>query len=246
MFILNKLYVVGIGPGAYEQMTIQAAQILETCDVIIGYTVYVDLIKGYFPKARVLTTPMKQEVKRCQMAYEEACIGANVAMVCSGDAGVYGMAGLILSMKPQYPNIEVEIIAGVSAAFSGGAVLGAPCIHDFAVISLSDLLTPWEKIEKRLLHAAQADFVICLYNPSSKKRYDYLRKACDRILQYQSKDTICGYVRNIGRVDEERAILSLQALRDTDVDMFTTVYIGNSQTKNIQDYMVTPRGYQNE
>lgn len=246
MFILNKLYVLGIGPGAYEQMTIQAVQILEKCEVIIGYTVYVDLVKQHFPDAKFLTTPMKQETQRCIMAYEEASKGADVAMVCSGDAGVYGMAGLILSLKPQYPDMEVEVIPGVSAAFSGGALLGAPFIHDFAVISLSDLLTPWEKIENRLLCAAKADFVICLYNPSSKKRHDYLQKACDIIMQHQSEDTICGYVRNIGREGEERVILTLQQLRTTTVDMFTTVYIGNSQTKNIQDYMVTPRGYHNE
>lgn len=243
---MNKLYVVGIGPGNYEQMTLQAVQTLAKCEVIIGYNVYVDLVKRHFPNAKLRTTPMKQEARRCMIAYEEAGKGGDVAIVCSGDAGVYGMAGLILSMKPQYPAIEVEIIPGVSAAFSGGAILGAPLIHDFAVISLSDLLTPWEKIENRLVCAAKADFVICLYNPSSKKRHDYLQKACDVIMQYQSQDTVCGYVRNIGRAGEQSVIVTLQQLRTVAVDMFTTVYIGNAQTKNIQDYMVTPRGYQNE
>ena len=172
----NKIYVVGIGPGEYEKMTIQAARILESCDVIVGYTVYVDLVKEHFSEKEFLTTPMKQEVKRCEMAFEEAQKGKTVAMICSGDAGVYGMAGLMLELGQKYPDCEVEMVAGVTAATGGAAVLGAPLIHDFALISLSDLLTPWEKIEARLLCASKADFVICLYNPSSMKRKDYLKK----------------------------------------------------------------------
>ena len=179
----NKIYVVGIGPGAYEQMTMRAAEALRRCDVIVGYTVYVELVKEHFANKRFLTTPMKKEIERCRLAFEEANKGYTVAMICSGDAGVYGMSGLMLEIGQEYPHVEVEVIPGVTAANGGAAVLGAPLIHDFAVISLSDLLTPWEKIEKRLLCASEADFVICLYNPSSKKRYDYLQKACDLMTQ---------------------------------------------------------------
>ena len=169
-----------------------------------------------------------------------------MAMVCSGDSGVYGMAGLIYELAQQYPPLEIEIVSGVTAACSGAALLGAPLIHDFAVISLSDLLTPWEKIEKRLLAAAEADFAICIYNPSSKKRHDYLQKACDLILQYRSADTVCGITRQIGRAGETAEVLTLAELRNRQTDMFTTVFIGNSQTKRLGDKMVTPRGYRCE
>lgn len=240
---MNKIYVVGIGPGEYEQMTMRAANALNSCDTIIGYTVYVDLVKEHFAGKEFLTTPMTKEVDRCILAFEEAKKGKNVAMICSGDAGVYGMSGLMLELGVDYPQIEVEVIPGVTAALGGAAVLGAPLIHDFALISLSDLLTPWEKIEKRLLCASQADFVICLYNPSSKKRHDYLLKACELMMQHKDPETICGIVLNIGREGEEMQVMSLKELRDTKVDMFTTVFIGNSQTKEIGGKMVTPRGY---
>ncbi len=240
---MNKLYVVGIGPGDYEQMTIKAMKTLEKSTTIIGYTVYVELVQAYFPEKEFLSTPMKKEVDRCVLAFEEAKKGKIVSMICSGDAGVYGMAGLMLEVGVDYPEVEVEIIPGVTAALAGGAVLGAPLTHDFAVISLSDLLTPWETIEKRLLHAAEADLSICLYNPSSMKRHDYLQKACDLILNYAKDETVCGIVGNIGRDGEHHRVMTLKELRDTSVDMFTTVFIGNSQTKVVNGNMVTPRGY---
>ena len=139
--------------------------------------------------------------------------------------------------------IEIETVPGVTAASAAASVLGAPLMHDFAVISLSDLLTPWEQIEKRLECAAMADFVMCLYNPSSKKRHDYLRKACDLVLKYKSGETVCGIVKNIGREGEEATVLTLSQLRETQVDMFSTVYIGNSTTREIRGSMVTSRGY---
>lgn len=240
---MSKVYVVGIGPGAYEKMTIQAANVLKECDTIVGYTVYVDLVREHFAEKEFLTTPMRREVERCELAFAEAAKGKTVAMICSGDAGVYGMSGLMLEIGSRYPDIPVEVVAGVTAAIGGAAVLGAPLIHDFCLISLSDLLTPWEKIEKRLLCAAEADFVICLYNPSSKKRHDYLKKACDLVLKYQPEDLVCGIVENIGREGEKACLYSLKELRDTKVDMFTTVFIGNSQTKIVNSHMVTPRGY---
>lgn len=242
---MSKLYVVGIGPGAYEKMTIEAAEALKKSDVIIGYTVYVDLVKDHFPGKEFLTTPMKKEVDRCVLAFEEARKGKIAAMICSGDAGVYGMSGLMYEVGVNYPEVELEIIPGVTAATGGAAVLGAPLIHDFCLISLSDLLTSWEKIEARLLAAAQADFVVCLYNPSSKKRHDYLEKACNLMMKYKSPETVCGIVGNIGRDGEAMEVMTLERLKTTKVDMFTTVFVGNSQTKNINGKMVTPRGYKN-
>lgn len=240
-----KIYVVGLGPGNEKDMTPRALSALAESDVITGYDVYVDLIRGQFPQKTFLSTPMKQEVDRCHLALKEACKGQTVSMVCSGDAGVYGMAGLMYEVAQQYEPVEIEVVAGITAACSGAALLGAPLIHDFAVISLSDLLTPWEKIEQRLHAAGSADFCICLYNPSSKKRHDYLQKACDILLQYRAPENAAGLVRNIGREGEEAVTLTLAELRDTQVDMFTTVFVGNSQTKNLGGKLVTPRGYKN-
>ena len=240
---MNKVYVIGMGPGAYEQMTLKAVRTLEKCDVIVGYTVYIELLKEYFPDKRYLTTSMRQEAARCRMAFEEAAKGAVTAMVCSGDAGIYGMAGLMYEIGEEYPEVVIEVIPGVTAALGGSAVLGAAVGHDVSLISLSDLLTPWELIEKRLRAAAQADFLIALYNPSSKKRKDYLARACDILLEYKEESIICGIVRNIAREEESMNILTLKKLRNTEVDMFSTVYIGNKMTKIIKDKMVTPRGY---
>ncbi|KMZ55476.1 precorrin-3B C(17)-methyltransferase [Dorea sp. D27] len=242
---MNSVYVVGIGPGDRGQMTREAEAALEQCSVIAGYTVYIDLIKDRYADKTFLTTPMTQEAQRCRMAFEEAQKGRDVCLVCSGDAGVYGMAGLMYEIKEAYPDVRIKVVPGITAATGGAAVLGAPLMHDFAVISLSDLLTPWEKIEARLRAAAAADFVICLYNPSSRKRKDYLHKACVLLLEYKRKDTVCGIVRNIGREGESSQVLSLEALKQTEVDMFTTVFIGNEQTKQIDGSMVTPRGYRN-
>ena len=242
---MSKIYVTGLGPGAADQMTIRARKVLEKCPVIIGYTVYIDLIREQFPDKTFLSTPMRKEADRCRMAFAEAQKGQDVAMVCSGDAGVYGMAGLICEVGKDYPDVGIEIVPGITAASGGAAVLGAPLMHDFAVISLSDLLTPWEKIERRVRAAAEADFVICIYNPSSKKRADYLKKACEMILEFRRPETVCGIVRNIGRDGETYEILSLEQLRDTQVDMFTTVFIGNSNTMELNGRMVTPRGNKN-
>lgn len=187
---------------------------------------------------------MTKEIDRCRWALETAQGGKTVALVCSGDAGVYGMAGLVLQLAEGFPEAEVEVVPGVTAALSGGAVLGAPLGHDFCVISLSDLLTPWALIEKRLECAAAGDFAVCLYNPSSKKRKDYLRKACEILLRHKAPETVCGLVRNIGREGQSRRILTLQALRDAEADMFTTVFIGSSSTQDVAGWMVTPRGYE--
>ena len=240
---IGKVYVIGLGPGAEKEMTYQASTALEKSEVIIGYTVYTGLIRERFPDKKYLSTPMRQEVIRCEMAMDEAMKGSTVAMVCSGDAGIYGMAGLLYEMGQGYPEVELEVVPGITAANGGAAVLGAPLMHDFAVISLSDLLTPWELIEKRLCAAAEADFVICLYNPSSRKRSTYLAKACEIMLEYKAEDTVCGIVKNIAREGETMQTLTLKELKETTVDMFSTVFIGNKQTKVIREKMVTPRGY---
>ena len=240
---MNKLYVVGLGPGGADGMTVRAKDAIEKSDVIVGYTVYIDLIRDLFPDKVYLSTPMRKEVDRVRLALSTAAQGQTVAMVCSGDAGVYGMSGLCEELIAEYPGVTLETVPGVSAVLSGAAILGAPLMHDFAVISLSDLLTPWEKIEKRLLSAAEADFVICLYNPASHKRRDYLKKACELVLRFASPKTVCGIARNIGRDGEETRVLSLEELKDAEVDMFSTVFIGNSETKIINGKMVTPRGY---
>ncbi|MDE5859636.1 MAG: precorrin-3B C(17)-methyltransferase, partial [Oscillospiraceae bacterium] len=183
------------------------------------------------------------ERDRVILAFDEAQNGKTVSLICSGDSGVYGMAGLVYELSEKYPQIEIEIVAGVTAALSGAAVLGSPLTNDFAVISLSDLLTPWKKIEKRLECAAMGDFAVVLYNPSSKKRSDHLSKACDIMLKYKDENTVCGYVKNIGRKGQESVLLTLSELKNASVDMFTTVFIGCLETKIIGGKMVTPRGY---
>jgi precorrin-3B C17-methyltransferase len=242
----NKLYVVGIGPGIEEMMTGEAIEALEQADVIVGYTVYLKLLGERFQEKEMLSTPMKQEVERCRLAFEEAMKGKKVALICSGDAGIYGMASLMYEIGNNYSEIELHIIAGVTAANSGAAVLGAPLNHDFCVISLSDLLTPWEKIEKRLTAAAQGDFAISIYNPSSHKRKDYLQKACDILLRYIEGDRACGYVENIGREGTKAVTCTLAELRNSQVNMFTTVFIGNSGSEIINGKLITKRGYQIE
>ena len=241
---MKKLYVVGLGPGDEQNMTGRALAALEESEVIVGYTAYVDLIRARYPEKAFLATAMRGEVERCRMALEAACGGRTVAVVSSGDAGVYGMASPLLELAEEYPDVNVEVVPGLTAALSGGAVLGAPLAHDFCVISLSDRLTPWEVIEKRLACAAQGDFALALYNPSSKGRPDYLRRAVDVLLANgKAPDTLCGSVRNIGREGQEKHILTLSQLRDTEVDMFTTVFVGNAATRALSERMVTPRGY---
>ncbi|MBF1185146.1 MAG: precorrin-3B C(17)-methyltransferase [[Eubacterium] sulci] len=241
---MTKVYAVGLGPGGKEMMTEEAISAIEMSDVICGYTVYVDLITSMFPEKETFTTPMKKEIDRCKWALETAQSGKTVAMVCSGDSGVYGMAGLLLQLLHSYKDVEVEVVPGITAAISGAAVLGAPVGHDFCVISLSDLLTPWDLIVKRLELAAEGDFITCLYNPRSKKRIEHLTTACNIMLKHRSEDTVCGWVKNIGREGEEYRICTLKELDNEPIDMFTTVFIGSSQTKLVDGKMVTPRGYE--
>ena len=240
---MGKLIVVGIGPGDWEDMTVRADRALRSCDVIVGYHVYVDLVRDRYPDKEFLTTGMTRETDRCRMALEAAREGKTVAMVCSGDSGIYGMAGLIYELRGEAAEPEVEVIPGLTAACSGGALLGAPLTHDFAVISLSDRLTPWETIERRLSAAASADLSIVLYNPASHGRPDHLRRACDILLEILPPQRLCGVARNIRRSGESAQVMPLGELRDFPADMFCTVFIGNSQTRTIGELLVTPRGY---
>jgi precorrin-3B C17-methyltransferase len=240
---LGKLYVVGLGPGDYDNMTVKADRAIKSCGSIVGYHVYVDLIKDRYPEKKTLTTPMTKEADRCRMALDLARSGETVAMVCSGDSGIYGMAALIYELRGEDREPEVEVIPGLTAACSGAALLGAPLTHDFAVVSLSDRLTPWETIERRLESAAKADFSIVLYNPASHGRPDHLRRACEILLRTLPEERPCGIARSIGREGESRELLTLGQLKDASVDMFCTVFIGNSATKVAGGQLITPRGY---
>ena len=240
---MAELYVIGMGPGDKQSLTGAARSALDRAELICGYTLYVELLKPLYPDKETYTTGMTGELARCRHCLEQAATGKTVALVCSGDAGVYGMAGPALQLAAEYPYVEVDIIPGVTAALAGAALLGAPLGHDFCVISLSDLLTPWERIETRLRCAAEGDFVICLYNPASQHRRDCLRRACEILLQTRSGDTVCGLTRQIGREGESMRILTLSELRDAEADMFTTVFIGSSNTLICKGRMVTPRGY---
>ena len=240
---MSKIYVTGLGPGAADQMTIRARNVLEHCPVIIGYTVYIDLIRDEFPDKTYLSTPMRKEADRCRMAFAEAEKGQDVAMVCSGDAGIYGMAGLICEIGRDYPEIGIEIVPGITAASGGAAVLGAPLMHDFAVISLSALMTPLDLIMKRVDCAGQSDLIVCLYNPKSKKRTGYVEQAADILMKYRDPKTPVGIVRHAGRKGESSQITTLGELKNAEIDMFSVVLIGNSQTYVSGGRMITPRGY---
>lgn len=248
---MSKIYIVGIGPGHKDLMTEAAQKAILESDVIIGYTLYVDLIKDIFPNKCFSSTPMMQEIQRCKMCFEEALNNKTVSLICSGDAGVYGMASPMYELIQEndaYKNIDIEVISGITAANSGASILGAPLNHDYCVISLSDLMTPWNVIEKRLIAAIQGDFSIAIYNPSSHKRKDYLKKACEIMLNAGAlKNRACGFVENIGREGTASTVCTLEELMCINVNMFTTVFIGNSQsfileTKNGKK-LITKRGY---
>lgn len=240
----GKIYVIGFGTGKREFMTYEAAEAIECSDIVIGYTSYINILKKTFPCLNYVSSPMRKETERCKMALDEAEAGKTVALVSSGDSGVYGMAGIMLQTVQLYSSdIEIEIIPGITALLSAAAVLGAPLMHDFAAVSLSDLMTPLELIYKRIECAAQGDFVICIYNPKSVKRSDYLSHAADIIMKYRNKDTPVGIVRNSGRDDQSYKISTLEKLKDEYVDMFTVVIAGNSSTYTHNNRMITPRGY---
>lgn len=239
----HRIYIVGMGPGREDMMTGEAVRALEQADVIVGYTVYLDLLGSRFRNKEMISTPMRREEERCRICFEEARKGKRVALVCSGDAGIYGMASLMYEIGREYPDTELVAAAGITAASSGAAVLGAPLNHDFCTVSLSDLLTPWEVIERRLEGAARGDFVIVLYNPSSRRRRDYLRRACSILLRTIEGSRVCGYVENIGRDGTRAEVCTLEELKDREVNMFTTVFVGNSDSFILNGKLITRRGY---
>ncbi|MDR2754289.1 MAG: precorrin-3B C(17)-methyltransferase [Planctomycetaceae bacterium] len=243
---MTKIYAVGIGPGDRNYMAPQAEKIILDCDVIIGYTAYLKLISDLVTGKKVIDTGMKCETARCEQAFQEAKLGKKVAVVSSGDAGIYGMASLLMEMAENETDIEIEVIPGITAAIAVAALLGAPLANDFAVVSLSDLLTPWQIIEKRLEAAALGDFVVCLYNPASKTRVNSLQRACEILLKHKEPQTRCGYVRNALRNNHQHQLCSLQELSMIRADMLTTAIVGNIDTKQIHGKLVTTRGYRFE
>lgn len=238
------IHVVGFGPGSFDGMTIEAKSVLDKCDLIVGYEGYIDLIKPYFSYKQFYSTPNTQETQMCRYAIRSARDGMKVAVLSDGDSGVYGMASLIYEIAEEFTsfNKEIKIIPGVTAAVSCASILGAPLSHDFAVISMSDMLTSFDTIQKRIEYAAMSDMVICLYNTAGRIGSDYLRKACKIAGRHISQNTVCGYVRNAGRENVFSKILRLIELEKVEADMFTTVFIGNANTKIIRGKMVTPKG----
>lgn len=234
--------VVGLGPGDTDLLTPRALASIREADLIIGYKTYVDLIQELISDKSVISSGMRKEIDRARLAVDEACAGKNVAVVSSGDPGVYGMAGIVLEVARD--KVPVEIIPGVTAATSAASVLGAPLMHDFAVISLSDLLTPWDTISQRLRAAAAGDFIMVLYNPRSKGRPENINQAREILLPLLNPQTPVGIVRCAQRGEQSSVITTLQDMLDSEIDMLTTVIIGNTQTRVEEGKMITPRGYQ--
>lgn len=240
----GKLTVVGFGPGSREDMTFRAANAIEEADIVTGYTTYIDILREFFPDKNYKSTGMMKEVERCSMAVKDAISGKKVAMVSSGDSGIYGMAGIIYQIADEMnADIDIETVPGITAASSAASLLGAPLMHDLALISLSDLMTPLDLIMKRVDRAGDGDMVIALYNPKSKTRSDYLEQAVKILLKHRSGDTPVGIAKNIGRKDQSMTVTTLGGIDYAQVDMFCTVVIGNSQTYISNGRMITPRGY---
>lgn len=238
------LYAVGIGPGKLEYMTENSINIIKSCDTVVGFTTYIKLISPLLENKEVISTGMTGEVERCKLAIDECLKGKKVCVVSSGDSGIYGMASLLFELAEPYDEIDIKVEVGITAAIATSAILGSPITNDFATISLSDCLTPWEVIVKRIELLSQADIAICIYNPQSKNRPDYLKKATEIMLKYKDKDTKCGFVKNAFRDNTLSRICNLEDLLNIDVDMFTTVVIGNSCTRIINNKLVTTRGYE--
>ena len=238
----GKIYVVGIGPGKKENMTFRAYEAMENSDIIVGYKTYVDLVKEYYPGKEMKSSAMTKEVDRCTEVLELARQGKTVSLISSGDAGVYGMAGIMLEIADE--DMEVEVIPGITATNAAAAITGAPIMHDYATISLSDLLPDWELIKKRLELAAQGDFVVSIYNPKSRGRVTQIEEAREIMMKYKPKSTPVAIVRNAGREDERYTLTTLEEMLNHEIDMLTIVLIGNSNTFVKNGKIITPRGYE--
>lgn len=238
----GKIYVVGIGPGNMEDISIRAYNTLKNVDIIAGYITYVDLVKDEFSEKEFYVSGMKKEIDRCEKVLELAKEGKKVALISSGDAGIYGMAGIMIEVALS-SGIEVEIIPGITSSVAGASLVGAPLMHDQAIISLSDLLTDWEVITKRIDRASDGDFVISLYNPKSKGRTEQIVEAREIMLKYKAATTPVALLRHVGREDENYTLTTLEDMLNHEIDMFTVVIVGNSKTYVKDGKMITPRGY---
>lgn len=236
---MGKLYVIGIGPGGLEEMTLRAVKAIEESEVIVGYTKYIEMIKELIKDKEVFKTGMRGEEERCKEALALSK-EKTVSLISTGDSGIYGMAGLILEMRKDE---DVEIIPGITASSAAGSVLGAPLMHDNCNISLSDLMTPYEDIKKRVALASEGDFVISLYNPKSKGRPHYLRECIEIVKKFRGEDTPIAVVKNALREGEKKEIFTLKNFNDEVVDMFSIVIVGNSKSYIKDGYFITPRGY---
>ena len=240
------LFLVGIGPGDHRDMTARSIAVLRNCDVVVGYRRYIELVEPFIAGKEVISSGMTREIERCSTAIAAACRGKKVSLISSGDPGVYGMAGLALEIVEKQKlrhKLAIEIVPGLPVINAAAARLGAPLMNDYAVISLSDLLTPWEVIVKRLTHAAQSDMVICIYNPKSSNRSWQIKEAQSMLIQYRRKDTPVGLARNLGRKGETVTITTLARMLRYKIDMVTVIIIGNSTTTLRAGRMITPRGY---
>lgn len=239
--------MVGTGPGNPEHLSPRAKQAIEEAETIVGYRTYLKLVEEMLRGKEVISTGMTREIERCLLAVHRAGAGQKVALVSGGDPGIYGMAGLALEVIEReglWDKLEVEIVPGITSASAAAALLGAPLMHDFVVISLSDLLTPWSLIERRLELAAQGDFVVVLYNPASHRRTGQIHRAREILLKHRSSRTPVGIVRNAYREGQEVTITDLENLLNHPIDMLCTVIVGNSQTRVANGFLVTPRGYE--
>lgn len=237
---MAKLYIVGIGPGSIENMTLRAVEAIKKSKIIVGYSFYIDILKDLFKDKEIISTGMRGEIERCNIAIEKVRQGFDTSIISTGDAGLYGMAGPIFELAS---DIEIEVIPGVTSSFAAASELGAPIMHDFCTISLSDLLTPWDIIEKRLECASIGDFVIAIYNPKSKGREGHLKKAIEIISKYKSINTPVGIVKNAGRAENEKLVTTISEIDYDFVDMKTVMIIGNKNTYVKDGFIVTPRGY---
>lgn len=239
---MGKIYVVGMGPGNKDNMSFKAYDVMSKSDILIGHKTYINLVEGMFPNAERIRSAMKKEIDRCNETLELAKSGKVVSLISSGESGIYGMAGIMLEIAID-SGIEVEIVPGITASNAGASVVGAPIMHDHATISLSDLLTDWDLIKKRVDLAAQGDFVISFYNPKSRTRTTQIVEAREIMLRHKSKDTPVAIIRNAKRDGEEYDLTTLENMLDCEINMFTVVIVGNSKTYIADGKMITPRGY---
>ena len=245
---MKKIIVAGIGPGSREDITPAVMEAVREADVVVGYKYYFQFVEQYLkPGCECIDTGMKKERERAEQAFQIAEQDKTVVVISSGDAGIYGMAPLIYEMKRErQSDIEIETLPGISAFQKAASLLGAPVGHDLCIISLSDLMTPWELIERRIKAAATGDFVTAVYNPKSHGRYWQLYRLQELFLKVRSADTPVGYVRQAGRAEQEVKVMTLSALDPEDIDMFTIIIIGNSQSYVADGKFITPRGYYRE